>query len=146
MSSRRTRDERIEVRTPIELAWCAGMFDGEGSTSLYGVIRQSGTGIRNSMRMAFSQSHTGPQIPDRFRISTGLGTVRQRVSRPQNWTWTLTGSKCLLALELLWPYLRQPKKIQALKVLSALQENRLSLPAGYAKKGALTWEHNLSLD
>lgn len=109
-----------------ELAWAAGLFDGEGSTCPAGRTRVDGH--RPSLRMTLSQKNTGPELLLRFQHAVGEGRVKQRVDRPGVWTWTCIGEPCKNVLRLLSPFLSFPKLDQAEQVLEAQQNSRASSP------------------
>ena len=53
----------------IDLAWCAGLFDGEGSTSVLKAQRDKYSYIR----MSISQKY--PEVLEKFQKIIGLGTI-----------------------------------------------------------------------
>lgn len=110
----------------IELAWAAGLFDGEGSTVRAGRRRQDGH--YPSIRMCLSQKDTGPELLLRFQSAVKEGTVRERADRPEVWVWSLTGEPCKKVLKALWPYLSSPKKRQAKATLKAQKLARATSP------------------
>ena len=105
-----------------EQAWAAGLFDGEGSTCPAGRTRLDGA--RPSLRMTLSQKNTGPELLTRFQQAVGVGHVKQRADRPGVWTWTCVGEACKQALEKMWPWLSNPKKEQATRVLNQQRDSR----------------------
>ena len=99
-----------------ELAWAAGLFDGEGTTCHAG--RPRADGKRPSLRLHLSQANTGPGILLRLQAALGVGQVKNRPDRPGVWVWKCTDrAGCEQALRLMWPYLSEPKQQQALPLL-----------------------------
>ena len=96
-----------------EIAWAAGLFDGEGTTCVHRPRREATPAIR----MVLSQKDTGPEILLRVQSALGVGNVRQRADRLGVWIWVCTTHEgCKIALGLMWPYLSSPKRNQAMKV------------------------------
>lgn len=103
-----------------ELAWAAGFYDGEGSTS---------SSYKNNYRqisMAINQAGD-PCTLNRFCEAVGnLGTVKGPYFPPsfkahyqQQWLWSAGKLEHIQqVLCVLWPYLSQPKKDQAHRVVS----------------------------
>lgn len=95
----------------VDRAWAAGFWDGEGSTSL----RRPRAGAKPiGCRMYISQKDTGPELLERFLTIVGVGSVKERGTRPGVWQWTVQDQAgCKRALDVLWPYLGTPKREQA---------------------------------
>jgi hypothetical protein len=99
-----------------ELAWAAGLFDGEGTTCPHG--RKASSGLKPGLRMTLSQKNTGPEILLRLQAALGVGQVKERTDRPGVWVWVCTSRPgCEQALRLMWPYLSTPKQKQARPLL-----------------------------
>ena len=92
-----------------QLAWAAGLFDGEGTTSVSGpwdtpqvTVPQSGSAL--------------PEVLVRYQLIVGCGSVLgpelARERRPR-WTVQSSGPKAIRVLEALWPYLGPIKRQQA---------------------------------
>jgi hypothetical protein len=96
-----------------ELAWAAGFFDGEGYTGLIGNARGA--------QMQIPQVDRRPL--DRFHAAVGgLGRVgfRPRKKWRDQWYWQVGSFPNVEAvLALLWPFLSEPKREQAERVLAA---------------------------
>lgn len=56
------------MRTPEDLAWAAGIFDGEGT------VTWTNGRTRKTLRLSVAQSGS-PEIPERFQKAVGLGSV-----------------------------------------------------------------------
>jgi hypothetical protein len=90
-----------------EIVWAAGFFDGEGSTF---------TSIRNDCRSmylfaALCQNRVGDVLVVEFHAIVGVGKVYSNERQIQ---WRVWGYKDVsTVVELLRPYLHQPKLTQA---------------------------------
>lgn len=112
----------------IEIAWAAGFFDGEGSTCI--------TAKGASVRMSLPQAE--PTNPERFIKALGVGSV-SGPSKRGHWTASINGKEALVALGKLWPYLGEPKKLQATLVLNEVTKRLDGRPFG--KCGPLPKTH-----
>lgn len=116
----------------LELAWAAGFFDGEGCTGLDLDKRSR----RSYVRVTVTQVICGPL--ERFKAAvSGLGRVEGPYPRPcpthqPLYRFRACGHEARQILGLLWPYLCEPKREQATKVLRA-EQNR-----GRARNGSKT--------
>jgi hypothetical protein len=99
--SRWTREEQI--------AWAAGLFDGEGTTSV--------SGLWDTPHVSVPQS--GPVMPEvlvLFHSIVGVGSIcrlKDEPGRQPHWVAHASGPKALRVLELLWPHLGPIKRQQA---------------------------------
>ena len=107
----RTHSPRI--RDPLDFAWAAGFFDGEGSTIARSTSDRPGY---RQLNICVPQSgHEGiPLVLVRFRrVMFELGTI----SGPGTdgmYFWRVFGrEEVLLVLSLMWPYLGVVKRTQA---------------------------------
>lgn len=96
--------------TPEQLAWAAGIFDGEGC------VTWSNGRTRRTLRLSVAQSGS-PEIPERFRASVGLGNVNgpygpygNKSSRLPQYQWNANGADAHTVMQLLWPYLSTTKR------------------------------------
>jgi hypothetical protein len=101
-----------------ELAWAAGFFDGEGTTNL------SGHGNR-----ALAISVPQVDMLSLFRLQklmNGIGTIsdpthcKSPLSRQPISLWRAYNGEAQLALVLMWPFLGEVKKTQALRAFCRL--------------------------
>jgi|SRR5882724_11285517 len=105
-----------------ELAWAAGFFDGEGCVGSY---LRKGKNRQRTLTIAIQQVRREPL--DRFRKAVlGCGTVsgpyRWDAAKPHQkprFTYTIHSFKTGQAvIAMLWKFLSEPKKEQALKALT----------------------------
>lgn len=116
------------------LAWAAGFFDGEGSTTLQNA---NSTRPRDYLtpQLTISQ-HGSPECLVRFQAAVGgLGKLRGPDTYPQQgytgqrWTWAARRhDNAQAVLACLWPWLSGPKREQALRVFRAYNEDRQTNP------------------
>lgn len=109
---------------PTELAWAAGFFDGEGSTSLMGRKRKSGERYRY---LTVQVSQKDPRPLFRFMGAVGVGQVYgPYASQRDKYKFQATGPRAHIVIDLLWPYLSEPKREQATR---AKEGERLAKPS-----------------
>lgn len=120
---------------PIELAWAAGFFDGEGSVFVNRKrnVRRSGrpgSEPYNTVSVCLSVSQVEPAPLIRFadavggRRPTGPYKPRSVNSRPY-YRWDAMGRPSVhRVLVTLWPYLTEPKRAQARRVWLELEALR----------------------
>lgn len=105
----------------IELAWAAGLFDGEGTIGL----RRNGTKA-NARRIGMALGMTTPEVVERFAKAVGVGTIYHSQSQ-SNYPNSLPITKWVChsigdtdtVVSLLWPWLSEPKRVQAQDALDA---------------------------
>ena len=101
----------------IQLAWAAGFFDGEGCTYLC----SGGARKRKTLRLCVWQKD--PRPLRRFNRVVGYGTVYgPYASQGDMYEWVVQCDRAERVLALLWPYLSQPKKEQAMAKLAEWDE------------------------
>lgn len=114
----------------IELAWAAGFFDGEGSTSCSPKIIKG----RNYLFLCMQLSQVGELMPEtlqRFRDAVGIGKIYgpyqpATSTRQPVWKWQVQAESDVKAVvEKLKPYLSEVKVAQATYCLY-LYDNRVS--------------------
>lgn len=115
-------------KTRTELAWAAGLFDGEGSTETQ--RRRRGAQAWSGLRSKVSQCDADgvPAVLSRFRVAVGVGWIEGPQSGngyANAYKWAAGGADTLCALELLWPYLGAVKRDQALDAVSRLDAREL---------------------
>lgn len=102
-----------------ELAWAAGLFDGEGWISVNEKQKALEIGI----------GQKGRTVLERFKAAVGVGSVYEESSDFRTFhSYRVTGAKNQLrVLELIWPYLSEPKRDQARRAHLKLGEIREGL-------------------
>ena len=93
------------------IAWAAGFFDGEGTTSCWG---QANGHIRIGLRVP----QKTPELLEQFQtIVGGFGQISQGHTR-EMYTYGLNGlANVQHVLGLLWPYLGEEKRKQAVSAV-----------------------------
>lgn len=120
---------RMRPRRSMELAWAAGLFDGEGSIFLSGPPRWP------SVTLEISQAGVEtPETLERFRAAVSVGSVngpyppRSQWSRAPSYRWRVSGRHVAgSVLGSLWPWLSNPKKQRALSFANRLDAHFVGL-------------------
>lgn len=102
-----------------ELAWAAGLFDGEGTVRAFKEKRVAGD--RWYVRLSVAQGH--PAVLERFIAAVGFGKLngpyRARGRKNVLWSATVDGhERAQAAVGLLWRWLSPVKRAQARQALS----------------------------
>jgi len=105
-----------------ELAWAAGLFDGEGTIG----VRKNGT-TEAYRRIGASVGMTERFVVERFAKAVGIGKFYDhsyKQSKYPNakpvWRWAVHNFEDTKTMvERLWPWLSEPKRAQARKALDA---------------------------
>ena len=100
-----------------ELAWAAGLWDGEGSCGYYG---QRSDGRKRSasqwnLRVTVNQNHD-PEVLHRFCAAVGIGKVYGPYSHPtggERFSFQVGGAKAAAVLDAIMPWISGPKRRQA---------------------------------
>jgi len=104
----------VSVVCNTDIAWAAGFFDGEGTTSLLKAQRDHYSYIR----MGLSQKVH--ECLDRFHEIVKFGKIYQSKTRDiRSWN-CYKQDEVEQVLNLLWPYLSEVKKTQALSTFSKI--------------------------
>jgi hypothetical protein len=121
-----------------QLAWAAGIFDGEGCTNTH--LRQGNPDglLYPNIKMVVTQHHD-PEIIERFAAALKLGHISRRIvgqpSRPTVYIWVVSGQELVQAsVALLWPWLASPKRRQAQQALRSWHDQRAVLKLRVGKK------------
>lgn len=101
-----------------EVAWAAGLFDGEGTTSVLAAKRDKWEYPRMSM------AQKNPEVLERFQAVVGGRIYKSNTREIYNWN-LYKREDVENALNILWPFLSNQKKEQALKVMDRIDDNRL---------------------
>jgi hypothetical protein len=102
-----------------ELAWAAGLFDGEGSVGTYG---KSG---RSYFHLRVSIGQQDRRVLDRFVSVVGLGKTYGPYSTPhgkERWEYQIAGGTAREVMDLIWPWLSEPKRLQAERAYQELAD------------------------
>ena len=92
-----------------ELAWAAGFFDGEGTTSY--LKKGSWMGPRMSV------AQNNPETLERFQLAVQCGKIYEHTTRKGMYSWNCQKKEDVeKVLNMLWPFLSNQKKEQALSV------------------------------
>lgn len=121
-----------ELPSETERAWAAGFFDGEGW------IGSRRTKDYTYLKIAVTQTGTTSTL-ERFNAAIGgVGKIYARsTNHPGNWTpgWSLQVNRIgsvVFAVNLLWPYLSEPKREQTTAAFATRAAYRASWPAEFA--------------
>jgi hypothetical protein len=97
-----------------DLAWAAGLYDGEGSTGCYIKKRPAGRVDSVQFRVTVGQHHD-PEVLHRFVGAVGMGKVYGPYRHPsgERFAFQAAGTKAVLVIETILPWLSGPKRRQA---------------------------------
>lgn len=96
-----------------ELAWAAGLFDGEGHVAI-GTSRPHNTNRSQIYYMFVALNMTDPAAVSRFHTIVGVGSIRAVTKQPSTknnnarktlYMWRATTQEAAVCLEKLLPYL-----------------------------------------
>lgn len=109
------------MRTREELAWAAGIFDGEGYIGCKAYPLASNPDRCNPKLVMSVSQYYDDEVTRRFREAVGVGTLNSRVI-PRNghteYVWRVyAAEKVQAAVAMLWPWLSGPKRAQATQAL-----------------------------
>ena len=107
-----------------DLAYTAGIVDGEGCIGIYTKGKGKGRGIPN---VAVAIDNTNEWLCQWIKFSYGgsihrIDRYAERNHKP-SWKWTISGKQALIFLQLIFPYLRL-KKPQAEVAIQFLKARR----------------------
>jgi hypothetical protein len=100
----------LQMSSEIEMAWAAGLFDGEGCISIGCVLPTKRNGLRNrSYRLTVKVTMGCKKSVDAFHKIIGVGTVQPHVDKSdrvnQSWSWVTMSRLAEVAIRKLFPYL-----------------------------------------
>jgi hypothetical protein len=102
------------MTTETDIAWAAGLFEGEGCFSL-----------ANGKYLRCSMNTTDKDVLERFVKIVGVGNIldykRGGVSpltKKDGWQWSVSGKKALPVAEMLRPYLGARRQMRLAEILS----------------------------
>ena len=123
---------RLRPSRDSELAWAAGFYGGDGTTSA-GLNKAGGPGYR-TLKAGIPQAACDGAIPPvltRFHEAVGAGSIRGPYvlknpwSRQPQFVWSISGTRGVEpVLELIWPWLDDVKREQARVAISAARACR----------------------
>jgi hypothetical protein len=97
-----------------ELAWAAGLFEGEGTISWFKL-----RGRPDSIKVSVALSMTDEDVVIKFANIMGFGKVKgpyqpQPSSRKVRWVWEVQNFReCLKAINILYPYMGMRRAAKA---------------------------------
>lgn len=97
-----------EAPAECDYAWAAGLFDGEGSTSVLKAQRDKYAYVRVSIPQKY------PEVLNKFLTIIGVGKIYKSKTREMYSLDIYRKDDVKKCLDLLWPYLSDIKKKQAL--------------------------------
>jgi hypothetical protein len=110
-----------------ELAWAAGLFDGEGCIRAYCYPNRKGGPSYCRFFANVSQDGENTSLLERFhRAVGGRGAILHKKSRrPHEYLWQATAFlEVSTVLWLLWPWLGEVKRADAMSALATMYEYR----------------------
>lgn len=123
------------MRSKIEQAWAAGFFDGEGCTTLT-TFRYQPKDKNRQARLSASLRMSVAQIDrvtlERFMLAVGVGAVRgpyqYKGNRQPHFQWNASAMDVFATLDVLWPYLGEIKRAQAMKRIDEYEKYLIAYP------------------
>lgn len=112
-----------------EIAWAAGFFDGEGSTSYYRLRIKGRNRDGRVIRVQICQAHFNREVLDRFHQAVGgIGKVvgpYRAGSSGYHWQYRADiFSQAQAVVAILWKYLSAEKRRQAKEALLLYRNHR----------------------
>lgn len=107
----------VLVVSDTDLAWAAGLFDGEGSTSVLKAQRDKYAYVRMSVSQKFTE------VLKRFQTAVDTGKIYKANTRDIHSLDIYKEENVISTLNKLWPYLSEIKKNQALKAFEKVDNN-----------------------
>lgn len=101
-----------------ELAWAAGFFDGEGTTSY------ERSGQHGQLRLQVGQKDRRPL--DRFQAALGVGRIYTSHARDIFRWHTNRSADAIAAIGFLWTWLDQPKREQIRRAMVSFRASRFA--------------------
>ena len=113
-----TRDSDEGKLSELDIAWAAGLFEGEGSIGLHGAGRKRKDGTRRLVtRLTMNQ--TDEDILNRFCRIVNAGTVMGPRLRPgvkPQWSWECSCAASRRVILKMYPWLGIRRQAKALEV------------------------------
>ncbi len=122
-----------------DLAWAAGLFDGEGCITLK--RDYNGSIPTYSLRLVVVNTHL-PALEE-LRLLFGLGSIRQSAPRSKKqkarWDWRVASRQAETVLRLLLPHLRIKREEAKIAVLSRKYQQKVGANTENPNKEQLEW-------
>jgi hypothetical protein len=99
----------------VEYAWAAGLFDGEGSTSILKAQRDKYAYVRMNVPQKIRE------VLDKFHSIVQVGKIYKHNKRDMHSLDIYKQEDVVSCLNMLWPYLSEVKKTQALKAFEGME-------------------------
>jgi hypothetical protein len=120
---------RVRFHDPLEAAWAAGFYDGEGSTGFSHKVKQAGRQrVYGYVTLAVSQSGS-PETLERFQKAVRCGKVYGPYDHKKNadtwrpyWRYMASNRDARKALRIMWPWLSSVKRAQAEAAIALANE------------------------
>jgi hypothetical protein len=97
-----------------EVAWAAGLFEGEGSITLSGAIRV--VQLRNCDEEIVRRFHKVLRVGKFYGPYVNRASERDGYPRQDYFHWAARGQDCEIALEMMWPWLSTRRRRRAVEV------------------------------
>jgi hypothetical protein len=110
----------ISIEQSLQIAWAAGLFEGEGCITLSEPIDKR-NGMQHSY-IALELRMTDKDVVDRFHEVVGyIGNMHyakgQTVKHKGVWGWRCTRrADCIKVILMFWPYLGERRKARAIEI------------------------------
>lgn len=105
------------VEYNLDIPWAAGLFDGEGSTSILKTKRDRYAYVRMNVPQKFRE------VLDKFITVIKVGKIYKHNKREMHSLDIYKQQDVVDALNILWPYLSEIKKKQALNAFTKMEEH-----------------------
>lgn len=109
--------------TPVEVAWLAGIYEGEGSCAI-----TNGRAIRVEIVM------TDKDVMERIQFTTGLGSIRTVPRRTEDYKeayrWSIGSSDAVTFLQTIMPWLGSRRKERAQAAIDNWNNNKKQSASG----------------
>lgn len=108
----------VFVASDTDIAWAAGLFDGEGSTTVLKAKRARWAYVRMNV------PQKDRRVLDKFQSIVGVGSVYKAKTRDIYSLDIYKEERVTHTLNMLWPYLSELKKEQALTAYKKVDDYR----------------------
>lgn len=97
---------------PIDIAWAAGLFEGEGSLFI--------ANMRKYSYPRLNLKTTDLDVLQKFKDVVEVGSIYKAttsVTQKEAWYWQVNGlDKCKKVIQDFWPYLGERRKAKAIEI------------------------------